>query len=286
MRNKSNLISCPICRRKDFRVFYKSAKRQVVGCKHDGLVFVNPQPTKSQVLSLYGSKYFKNFDPYLKNRQAHLAYFNKKLDQIEKRISKGKVLDVGCATGFLLEEAKKRGWQELGVDVSSFAVNYCWKQGLLVKKGTIAEIRFPNKSFNVVTSLQTIEHEIDPLEHLKEIYRILSPGGMAVLTTPDHNALTRKLMGKGWFGYRHKEHLFFFTRKTLGVLFKKAGFSKVEFKKDDSRPFRISYCLTRLVDFYPGIPGIIIKIVNKFLGGLAIPIPTDPWGDIIIFATK
>lgn len=282
------LSSCPICQKKKFQVLFKKEKRQVVQCRYDGLVMVNPQPSKKEISSLYGPKYFKSFDPYLKNRQAHLRYFNKKLDQIEARKKKkGQILDIGCAVGFFLLEAKKRGWQPVGIDVSDFALEYCRKQGLKVKKGTIEETKLPNKSFEAVASLQTIEHETDPLQHLKEIHRILKPGGLAVITTPDHNSWTRKLMDSNWFGYRHQEHLFFLTRKTLKIMLEKTGFKKIEIRRDNPRIFTLSYYLARLNTFYPNkFVKTATNVVKRIIGNLPVPALTDPWGDILVFAWR
>ncbi|HUV42942.1 MAG TPA: class I SAM-dependent methyltransferase [Patescibacteria group bacterium] len=284
----AQLIVCPLCQKKNFDVLFKRDKRQIVQCLNDGLVLVNPQPSLKEIASLYGPKYFKNFDPYLKNREAHLGYFRKKLKQIDKRVkSKGKLLDVGCAVGFFLQEAEKDGWSALGIDVSDFALNHCRQQGLKVRKGTIESVKLPARSFDVITSLQTIEHETNPLNHLKEISRLLKPGGWVVLTTPDHNSWTRRLMGSHWFGYRHQEHLYFLTRETLRKMLKKSGFRKVEMKRDDPRIFTLGYYLTRLADFYPNrVVKMFTGMIKRIIGNFPAPALTDPWGDIIVFAKK
>ena len=282
------LIVCPLCQKKDYQVLFKKGQRQIVQCLNDGLVLVNPQPNQKEITSLYGPKYFRNFGPYLKNREAHLGYFRKKLDQIDKRVKKkGRILDIGCAVGFFLQEAQKKGWSPLGIDVSDFALKHCRQQGLKVKKGTIKEVKLPARSFEVVVSLQTIEHETNPVEHLQEIVRLLKPGGLAVLTTPDHNSWTRKLMGSHWFGYRHQEHLYFLTRETLGEMLKRAGFKKIEMKLDDPRIFILGYYLTRLADFYPNrFVKITTNMIKRIIGNFPAPALTDPWGDIIVFAQK
>lgn len=279
---------CPLCQRKNFQVLFKKEKRQIVKCLNDGLVFVNPQPSKKEIATLYGPDYFQSFDPYLKNRQAHLRYFRKKLAQIEKRIKKkGRILDIGCALGFFLQEAEKREWQPMGVDVSDFVLEYCRKQGLEVKKGIIKEAKLPASLFEAVVSLQTIEHEANPLEHVKEIHRILKPGGLVVITTPNHDSWTRKLMGSKWFGYRHQEHLFFLTKEVLRKILSMAGFREIEIRRDGPRIFTLEYYLTRLSNFYPNrFVKTITNMIKRVIGNLPVPALTDPWGDIIVFAKK
>ena len=287
---------CPLCQQKDFQTLFRQrrpSRRRVVRCLNDGLVMVNPQPAKKQIDALYDSKYFQEFDPYLKSRQVHLSYFRRKLEQIEKKLGRwgrpsrrpGKLLDVGCGLGFLLNEAQRRGWETVGIDVSNYPLKFCRQLGLTVKKGTLKTAKLPAASFDVVTSLQTIEHETNPLEHTQAIYRLLKPGGLAVITTPNHDSWTRKLMGSGWFGYRHKEHLFFLSPSTLKALLRRAGFGKIEIQRDQPRVFTLGYYLTRLNDFYPRpLVRLFASLLKKIAGGL--PIPTDPWGDIIAFAQK
>jgi len=249
---------------------------------------VNPLPTSKEIASLYGPAYFKNFDPYLKNRSAHLNYFRKKLVQIEKRKkSRGRILDVGCAVGFFLGEVEAGGWSGLGIDLSDYALSFCRKKGLKVRKGDLKGVGLSSSSFDVVVSLQTIEHEVDPLFHLREIHRVLKPGGLMVLTTPDHDSWTRKLMGSRWFGYRHEEHLLFLNRDVLRLMLKRSGFKRVKIERDDPRIFTLNYYLTRLADFYPNV---VVKgmtsMVKRVVGQLPVPALTDPWGDMIIFAYK
>jgi SAM-dependent methyltransferase len=279
---------CLICDKSEFRLLYKDDGRRVVECQNDGLVFVNPRPSSKEVKNLYGPKYFKNFTPYIENKNAHLKYFRKKIVQVEERLGrKGKLLDVGCATGFLLSEARRRGWQVFGTDISDYAINYCKKNRLSVKKGLLKDLNFPKNEFDVIFSLQTIEHEQDPIAHVKEIRKLLKPTGVAVFTTPDHDTWTRKIMGRKWFGYRHKEHLFFLNKRTIKQILLKGGFSHIQIKTDDPRLFRLKYYMKRLSDFYPNrLMKASVGLVNKTFGDIAVPVPTDPWGDMIVFAEK
>jgi len=282
-----NLNSCPLCQQKNFQRVFKKGRRQIVRCLNDNLVVVNPKPTREEIARLYSPKYFRSLNPYLKDHQAHLKYFRQKLDQIEKRIKKGSLLDVGCGWGFLLSEAQKRGWSALGIDLSYSAVASCRRQGLKVKQGTLKTAKLPSRNFTVITSFQTIEHVTNPLVHLQEIYRLLKPGGLLVMTTPNYDSWTRILMGENWFGYRHQEHLFFLNPAVVRLLLEQAGYGKIEIRRDDQRVFSLSYYLTRLAGFYPtNIVKTASDVVKRVLGNLPLPILTDPWGDILVFAWK
>jgi len=266
-------------------VFLKE-NRRIVCCLNDSLVFVNPFPTRKELESFYKASYFQNLDPYYRNKNVYLKYFQQKLTEIEKRgKTEGRVLDVGCSTGFFLREVKKRGFLGFGIDVSEYALKIAGKDGINVKKGTVEEVKFPLNNFNIVTSFQTIEHETNPIKFLKEIYKVLKKDGLLVITTPNYNSPLRFLMGEYWFGFRHREHLFFFNHNSLKFLLEKAGFKNIEIRRDRMRIFTFGYYMTRLISFYDNkMLKKIFLLTKKIFGN--IPIPTDPFGDLVVFARK
>jgi len=95
-----------------------------------------------------------------------------------------RILDVGCGTGANLNMLSNYGDVE-GVDVSVQALSYCRERGLKnVKHGTAEELPFEDATFDLVTALDVVEHLDDDLEGLREIRRVLKPGGFALLTVP------------------------------------------------------------------------------------------------------
>lgn len=280
---------CSLCQGKKFSKIGDFLARQIVRCQKCGLVQVNPLPSEKEVGDLYSGDYFKNYNQYLANLPTHQAYFKKKLLQIEKKVKKGKLLDIGCALGVFLDLAKKRGWAVTGLEIFKEAASYCQKRGLEVILGTIEKVNFAPNSFDLVTCFETIEHMREPKEMVKEVFKILKKEGLAVFSTPNYDTWTRKLMGKFWFGYKHREHLFFFTPKTLKLLFEKGGFSQIEVMIDDLRPFPLHYFFSRLAFYLPFWP---LKPILNFLSRtikawrIDFNIPTDPWGDMIAYARK
>ncbi len=95
-----------------------------------------------------------------------------------------RILDVGCGTGANLKMLSDYGDVE-GVDVSLQALSYCRERGFhSVKYGTAEELPFEDATFDLVTALDVVEHLDDDLEGLREIRRVLKPGGFALLTVP------------------------------------------------------------------------------------------------------
>lgn len=243
-------------------------------CKTCGLVQVVPMPKSAEIEKLYHED-FDHFAPYMEQIEVHRKYFQQKLKEIPGK----KILDIGCALGVFLEEAVKQGRYAYGVDISKDAVNYCRKKGLNVSQ------TWPKNQFDVVTGFEVIEHERDPLGMMKRVHSLLKKGGIAVLTTPNHNSFWRKIMGKWWVGYKHPEHLNFFSPKSLRVLMEKAGFKKITIQKDSPRPFPISFLFTRSADYFPWASWIL-KPIGNILKSSKIVNPINPWDDILVIAQK
>jgi SAM-dependent methyltransferase len=95
-----------------------------------------------------------------------------------------RILDVGCGTGANLELLGEFGDAE-GVDVSPDALRFCRDRGLdKVHLGAAEELPFEDQTFNIVTALDVVEHLDDDVAGLKEMYRVLKPGGRAMFFVP------------------------------------------------------------------------------------------------------
>ena len=94
-----------------------------------------------------------------------------------------KILDVGCGTGANLEMLAQFGAAE-GVDVSDDALEFCKQKGLKVQKGLAEEMPFADKSFDIVTALDVVEHLDDDIAGLKEMNRVMTDDGRALIFVP------------------------------------------------------------------------------------------------------
>lgn len=250
---------CNFCGQKHSKVFLIKRGSPIVRCQGCGLVYAkNPSEISPQV---YEETYFKaenfpgkvGYRNYLADESLHRAYFRKKLKQILKFKNKGKLLDVGCALGFFLDEARKKGFEVQGLDISSFAVNFArQKLKLNVLLGDLGEVSLPANHFEVVTAFEVIEHLEKPLRFFKEIERILKKGGLFFVTTPNQGGILAKIMGGFWFSYKPPEHLYFFSSKTLKKMAEKAGF-EVEIGSDVWRSYFLFNLIERIGYYYPGL---------------------------------
>lgn len=256
-------------------------------CLRCRLVQVNPLPSKAEVNQLYQGNYWKNFSFYSSQIPAHEKYFNKKIADIKKLRKNGRLLDVGCAFGSLLKTANNQGFISEGIDISSYPVKQCQKIGLKASTGVITDVKKKNH-FDIITAFEVVEHERDPLLTIKTARLLLKLNGLLVVSVPDSSSLSSRIMGKYWFGYRHKEHLFHFTKDSLNVLLHNGGFSNILIKKDIARAYLFIYYLER-INFYlfksKGLNKFILFLKKvPFINGLTVPI--NLWGNIIAYAVK
>ncbi|MEP6652156.1 MAG: class I SAM-dependent methyltransferase [Myxococcales bacterium] len=204
--------------------------RKCVGC---GLVSVRAFPDQEELRAIYSADYFKNaessvmgYDDYEQDKQYIMKTAGRRLREIEQRTPPGRLLDVGCALGFFLEEAKRRGWTVQGIDISAHAAGYARDMlGIPTRVGLLRDAQFEKASFDVITMWDVIEHVPDPVAELALCRDLLRPGGLLVLSTPDVGSLVAKVTGPRWMGFKlAEEHLYYFSRETMRGALSKAGF--------------------------------------------------------------
>ncbi len=140
----------------------------------------------------------------------------------------GKLVDFGCGEGKFLERAV-RHFDLTGVEISPRYAKLSSARAPAAKilVGPVTEIAakdLSENSFDVVTQFGYIEHEWRPLEGLRAAHRVLKPGGITVIKTPNYACWNRRVMGLDWCGYHIPAHCNYFTPNTLGRLLRQAGF--------------------------------------------------------------
>jgi 2-polyprenyl-3-methyl-5-hydroxy-6-metoxy-1,4-benzoquinol methylase len=277
---------CVVCTNTDFTILFTRPDGRKMGkCASCGLVQVVPMPSSNEIAALYHED-FDHFTPYIEQLPVHHAYFRQKIHEIGNYLPGKTLLDIGCAMGVMLEEAGMKGMKATGIDLSQDAVNYCNKHKLMAYHGTVYTAKkLQNKTFDVITAFQIIEHERDPLGMMRRVHKLLNKGGMVVLATPNYGGLWRKLMGKRWFGFTHPEHVVLLDPSSMRTLLEKSGFRDIEIRSDSPRPFPLSFAFTRGADYFPWMAWLL-KPIGKLLDGLKIINPINPWDDMIAFAKK
>lgn len=223
-----NYISCPVCGGDLFSPHWNCDSFSFVRCRTCHLVMQNPQPAFEDLDKRYDDEYFKyeqdndrsffelmikglddaGFDPHIGNSESNLSF-----------------LDVGCATGLLVEYMQDKGWNSKGVELCGPAAVYGSEQRKIeIFSGVLEQAAYGNNTFDVIHCSHLIEHLNDPSAYLDEIYRILKPGGFFYCTTPNSDGFQARVFGSKWRS-AIADHMFLFSRKTLVKLLVQKSFS-------------------------------------------------------------
>ncbi|TMQ10555.1 MAG: class I SAM-dependent methyltransferase, partial [Deltaproteobacteria bacterium] len=137
----------------------------------------------------------------------------------------GRILDVGCMFGFLLDEARGRGLVSHGIELSAGAAAAATARGHDVFAGTIEDFARdrPGLRFDAIFAQHVLEHVPDPRGFLATARALLSPGGKLVLCVPNFEARLRKVARSGWGWYQVPVHLHHFSSRALHRLLDDAG---------------------------------------------------------------
>jgi 2-polyprenyl-3-methyl-5-hydroxy-6-metoxy-1,4-benzoquinol methylase len=140
-----------------------------------------------------------------------------------------KLLDIGCGGGSFLVEARRSGYEVVGLDVSDFFVNHCrQKQRLAVHHGSLEDLELPAESFDVLTSFDVVEHHPDPKNLLRHTRRLLRLGGYIIISTHEIGNVFARLYKTKWRYLNPTGHITFFTRETLSKMLTETGFCVVK----------------------------------------------------------
>jgi SAM-dependent methyltransferase len=233
-KEKNRTIPCAICGGVEFSPHLSCEDFFYVRCRRCGLVQMNPQPEQAEVARRYregsGTEYLsyelKNEPAFLHLQELTLkdAGFGELERDLRARSAQGRVLDIGCATGALLEKLRDRGWAVSGVEISPAAEYARKERSLDVRSLPLEENRFPSASFDLVLASHLIEHLNDPASFVREVHRILVPGGRFIVTTPNISGFQAGLFRNHWRSAIF-DHLYLFSIKTLSRLLTNHGFT-------------------------------------------------------------
>lgn len=229
-------INCNLCGEDKHKTVLTKGIFTIVKCNNCGLVYMNPQPNGNELQKLYTKKYFigGGFDKTInynkesdKKSREEINKIEIKLGYIKRLIENNRknLLDVGCGYGFFLQTAKNKGYNIFGNDISKDAAEYSSRMlKIQTFRGVLEDLNLTPNYFDIVTMTEVAEHLPDPLKTFKEVYRILKEKGLFVIETGNISSLKAKIAGKKWDYFIFPGHLYFFSKKTLTALIKKAGF--------------------------------------------------------------
>ena len=237
-------VKCNLCSSNDFKKLYsvKGPSKfsyqdplTYVKCNNCGLVYTNPRPKPEKIKQQYESEDYHSKIP--KDSKKYLRKILKtnlnKLIFIEKYKKNGNLLEIGCASGFLLDIARLRGWNAKGVELAKRTSETAKNQLKLdVFNGILEKAPFNPDYFDVITAFNIIEHLNNPSAFLSKCYELLKKEGILIIETPSLDSLHYAILKKRWDAAADPgQHLYLFNKKTLKKIVKKSGFKIKEIKQ-------------------------------------------------------
>lgn len=203
-------------------------------------------------MTVYSDQYFSGgrtgfgYTDYDRDKQPMVPTFHEYLDRLARYgKSTGKLLDVGAATGFFLDLARRRGWQVCGVEPSDYAASLARSKDIDVRTGTLDHCGFPAESFDAISMWDVIEHMPDPRCSFSSVVSLLKPGGLVAINTPDSSSLMARMLRSKWHLVVPPEHLNLFSRRSLKCLVESLGLEVLEVTSI-GKTFTMQYILMTL----------------------------------------
>ncbi len=229
--------------------------------------------TEVPLKELMGKEYF------MKKR-----VFELKTDAINSYKKSGKLLDIGCTEGNFLSSCSEHAFDCYGIEPSKYTYAIATKNlpASKIHNTTLSEAEFPQSCFDIVTMINTIEHTLNPKGIIEEACRILSPGGVLMIETPDIGHWLASLMGKKWLPLLVPDHIVFFSKKTIINMLRESGFV-IQSIRSSFKVIRVRL-LFHLNRMFP-YSNFLSKICEKTrLADKVVRIPQ--WDKMILFAIK
>lgn len=260
-----NITNCPICNSsKTSKVFdavdHFSTKEDfpVCDCLNCGFRFTNNFPSEDEIGRYYDSPDYISHSDSKKGLINQLYHFfrkrmlKKKVNLVSKYVLESelspqtdykqptRLLDIGCGTGYFLNETKEKGYIVSGIEKDKKTREYAISNFDLDIKCEEELWEIENDYFDVITLWHVLEHIQSLNEVVSKINNILSPDGILVLALPNHSSYDAKKYKEYWAAYDIPRHLWHFTPDTLEKLLSKHKFKIIKKKTMPLDAFYIS----------------------------------------------
>lgn len=224
--------SCALCGAADSRYWLRKGQWQYLHCAACSAVWLHPLPDDAWAAAYYDGAYFEGggrggYRDYLADEAQHLANARARVALASRfgATPPGLWIDVGCAAGYTLVEARNAGFQVLGVDVSPWAREVARERFGLDVAASLADMRHEQTGqASVLTMFQVLEHLPAPLAALRQARARLRPGGLLVVETWDRASLAARMFGKRWQQITPPSVAWLFDRQSLGYAMAQACF--------------------------------------------------------------
>ncbi len=207
-------------------------------CPDCGFVFTFNYPDEKEIGRYYDSGEYISHDDKAKGvlnliyLQARNLMLKRKSRLVKKStgITKGKILDIGCGTGYFAGAMKKAGWEVKGIEPNLKARDFASGHfGIdILDPSEISGL--PDASFDCITMWHVLEHFHKPSDYATLIRRLLKPGGICIAALPNCSSHDAQYYGEEWAAWDVPRHLWHFTPDTFSIFAEREDFAITEIK--------------------------------------------------------
>ncbi|MBL7864396.1 MAG: class I SAM-dependent methyltransferase [Cyclobacteriaceae bacterium] len=235
------IVHCPVCDSTGPREKYQVADRHYgnkglftyticVGCQ---LEFFDPMPSNDELMKFYPEESYYAYSMGMPQKESSWKTLFRKILFLGYRTKDphfnepGRLLDIGCGSGWFMYEMREKGWEVMGVEPSHAGAETGRKANLDIHEGDLLSTSYSSDYFDYIRLNHAFEHIPDPAEVLTEIRRILKPGGKVFIGVPNVASFNAKVFRQYWYYLGAPVHTFNYSHRTLPMLAKKLGFKNV-----------------------------------------------------------
>jgi SAM-dependent methyltransferase len=247
-------MSCPICRADDSVPVAGPQRRwHYLRCRTCEHRWLSPIPDQRELADHYNNAYSVPREHYIAEADAKAPAIQRMIAAI--RPTPGRLLEIGCSYGTLLDAFRTAGWEVDGVEIDARAVEYAReKYGLNVIAGTLEDtasaLRPP---YDVIMMHHVLEHITDPIGFCRLVRTLMRDGGAFVIRTPNAASTASRLASGWWEWALAPEHVHLFSPKSLDALLRQTGFD-------------LRVVVTRRGDAEPTPYGLLNASVRRLIG--------------------
>jgi len=233
--------TCPLCKKgrlnkslNTFDYFLSQEPFELLTCDQCSYTRTNPIPPLDELGKYYQSEEYLSHTAGKKgaiNRVYEILRninLKRKYKHIVKYAEGGKLLDIGSGTGEFINFMSKTSWKVEGIEPNLQARNFAREQYNLTVNDESYIKQLPNNHFDVITMWHVLEHVPNLDERMKELKRMLAPGGTIFIAVPNIHSPDAKKYGKFWAGLDVPRHLHHFSPKSFKTLAQLHNFKLVE----------------------------------------------------------
>jgi SAM-dependent methyltransferase len=236
---------CPVCDGAEQVFEMTSNQCDLYRCAGCGTIYVHGMPSNAELAESYDDSYDGATTGYFAKVDKKMRRARGRINALKKRVRPGsRFLDVGCNGGFVVEAVREAGFDAWGLEVDGVSVAYAREHfpDNTYHHGIIEDF-YPDQGFDLIYSSEVIEHVADVRAFMAAVVRLLNPGGVFYVTTPDISHWRRPRDLEEWDGFNPPVHCVYFNPDSMRKLLTDHGLEVVK----------------KLVAFKPGMKFIARK---------------------------